>query len=288
MMRRVARAAARLLPAPAKAALARWRFGHGDAGLRIAVTRQHHGDRVTFRLPSGQQFVARGDAADAADYHFVTDGDSRTEMASFLKVSAASPADALLLDVGAHIGLFAVVHLALAPAHRAVLFEPSPPLSSASADWLALNAMTDRGAVRCAGVGNLVETRMIEIDALGFAVPSRGTLAATEVPFTTIDHVCRAEGLRPAIIKIDVEGHEREVLVGARETLARDRPILCLELHLDVLEQRGGAIAPLLALLEATGYTFETSAGTRVSALQLRHSLKAILRIVARPAEAPR
>lgn len=31
-------------------------------------------------------------------------------------------------------------------------------------------------------------------------------------------------------IKIDVEGHEREVLLGAQETIARDRPVLLMEI----------------------------------------------------------
>jgi FkbM family methyltransferase len=288
MIRALARAAARVLPAGAKAGLARWRFGHRDAGPRIHVERRREdGGRVRYTIDRTLTFVASAEGAGAVEYHFVRDGDSRAEMVSFMRVSAAAPADGLLLDIGAHVGLFGVVHLALAQEHRALLFEPSPILSSESAEWLRLAGLADRGEARRAGVGDSVETRLVGIDALGFASMSRDSVSGVAVPFTTIDDVCRTDGLSPAIIKVDVEGYEAEVLRGARETLRRDRPILCLELHLDMLEQRGKLLAPLLGELEAAGYEFQSTEGARLSAAQLSRSLKAVLRVVARPAGRP-
>jgi FkbM family methyltransferase len=56
-----------------------------------------------------------------------------------------------------------------------------------------------------------------------------------------------------AAIKIDVEGHEAEVIAGARETIARCRPTLIVE-----SEQRhlggGATIADLFAALAGAGY----------------------------------
>jgi FkbM family methyltransferase len=283
MIRSLARAAARLVPARPKAALARWRFGHQDAGPRIQVDRRDDDGRILYTLDGTVTFAAAGDAAGAVEYHFVQDGDSRAEMISFMRLSSAAPPDALLFDVGAHIGLFGIVHLAVAPGHRTVLFEPSPSWSSASAEWLRLNGMADRGEARRAGVGDSVGVRAIEVDALGFAMVSPDAASGVPVPFTTIDYVCRTEGLRPSMIKIDVEGYEPEVLDGARETLRRDRPVLCLELHLDMLERRGTPLAPVLGELEAAGYQFESTEGRRTSAAHLCRSLKAVLRVVARP-----
>ena len=77
-------------------------------------------------------------------------------------------------------------------------------------------------------------------------------------------------------IKIDVEGHEREVLQGAMETIARDRPTLLIEIEeahtgvplmqsidwvcrlgYDAYFARGGALQPLVALDRAEhGYVF--------------------------------
>jgi FkbM family methyltransferase len=219
----------------------------------------------------------------AVDYHFVEDGDSRTEMAAFIETSSAAPADALLLDVGSHIGLFSIVHLALAPGHRAVLFEPSPSLAATAQSWLAMNGMSGRGEARCAGVGSTAEMRMIETDALGFARSAAGPSAGTPVPFVTIDDVCESESLSPAIIKIDVEGHEAAVMAGARRTLRRHRPVICLELHVDMLEASGVPIDQVLSVLDASDYAIRGNDGRALSAAQIRRSLKAILRVIASP-----
>lgn len=286
MIRGVARSVARLLPGPAKAGLARWRFGHDDPGPRFDVKRHEIDGRPAITIDGTFTLLVTGGASGAVASHFEVDGDSRTEIASFMQVSSAAPADALLLDVGAHLGLFGLVHLALGASHRAVLFEPSPPLSAASAEWLRLNGFADRGEARRAGVGDTVGTRRMAIDALGFASAAQHVGSGVDVPFTTIDHACATEGLRPAIIKIDVEGFEPEVLDGARHTLRAARPVVCLELHLDVLEQRRKDLRVLLAGLESAGYVFETTDGRPATAAQLCRSLKAILRIVARPTRA--
>jgi FkbM family methyltransferase len=53
-----------------------------------------------------------------------------------------------------------------------------------------------------------------------------------EIPAITVDSL----RLSPSFIKIDVEGHEREVLEGAKETLLRSRPALLVEvIHSEVI-----------------------------------------------------
>lgn len=52
-----------------------------------------------------------------------------------------------------------------------------------------------------------------------------------EIPAFTLDSYCQAQGLEPPdLIKIDVEGHETEVLRGAENTVTAHRPSLFVEL----------------------------------------------------------
>ena len=51
------------------------------------------------------------------------------------------------------------------------------------------------------------------------------------MPVTTIDAFCLAHKLKPNFIKIDIEGYEWHALRGARDTLARCRPLVLVEVH---------------------------------------------------------
>ena len=118
-------------------------------------------------------------------------------------------------------------------------------------------------------------------DALGFAQQARGG-SGEDTPFTTIDELCASRQLTPAILKIDVEGAEAEVLRGARATLRTQHPVVCLELHFDELERRGESVGTLLDDMAAMGYRFESTRGDVLPRWRLRRSLMAIVRVVAR------
>jgi FkbM family methyltransferase len=281
MIRSTARAAARLLPEPARAALAQRRFGYSAAGSNLRAACEPRDDRLHYLVDDVPVIIPQSAATDA-QFHFVENGDSRAEMAAFIRMSRASARNALLLDVGAHKGLFSLVHLASAPQHRALLLEPSSSLASESRRLLDLNGSTARADVRCCAAGDADEVRAMVTDALGFARDAApGDSRAEHVPVLTIDRLCETGHFWPAIIKIDVEGAEGAVLRGARRTLLRCRPALCLELHLDLLERGGEDVEAIVHQLKAGGYSFFSTAGRRLAAWQVTRSLKAILRIVA-------
>jgi FkbM family methyltransferase len=282
MIREAARFAAGWLPQPVRAQLARRRFGYAGTAAEFALTRTGRPDgTIAVALADGPAFLLPPGIESDFSFHFVENADSRDEMASFIRLSRQTPPDALLLDVGAHKGLFSIVHLALNPRHRALLLEPSPLLAKEAAALMRLNDAADRGEVLTVGAGADTAVRRIVTDALGFAqLADDGS--GDDVPFTTIDRLCDERGVVPALVKIDVEGAEGEVLRGARATLLAHRPVICLELHLDQLERRGESPGDLLEEMASMGYRFESTAGHPLALWRLRRSLMAIVRVVAR------
>jgi len=90
--------------------------------------------------------------------------------------------------------------------------------------------------------------------ALGLSsVEVRGLPGAVVVPRLTIDSL----GLRDVrFIKMDVEGHESAALRGAAETIARDRPLILLE-----LEERLQDVERVVGLLASWGYSGQVRPG---------------------------
>jgi hypothetical protein len=59
---------------------------------------------------------------------------------------------------------------------------------------------------------------------------------------------------RVAFVKLDVDGHECDVLEGAQATLTRDRPPILMELAPYVFSERAGDFDRMLRLIWALGY----------------------------------
>ena len=158
-----------------------------------------------------------------------------------------------VLDVGAHVGYYTVLSAVLAGERGAVwAFEPNP-----------VNAAFLRRHAEINGLANVRVTEAAVSDAngsarFGFGSGSgTGHLAAdgtVEVRTVRLDDFCSEHGIAPSAVKIDVEGAEGAVLEGARDTLARHRPVLFLSTHgaevhracLDFLEGAGYACRPIL------------------------------------------
>lgn len=284
LIRSIARRAAALLPGAARARLAAFRFGYTGGGRHFAFEQlpdeQGRGPAVLvdgrIRLNLTPEFLPD------LRFHFVDNGQSRDEIGAFIDAARSIRPDALLFDVGAHRGLFSLVHCALAPDRRALLFEPSASLAADAARLIAMNGFEPRAAVRVCGLGERLERRRIVEDALGFARDA-GPAAGADVEFTTLDEEWRRAGEAPAMVKIDVEGAEAAVIRGGAGLLRTARPVLFLELHLDELERRRESTAALLQRLAAIGYRFAEPNGASRSASAVASSLRAIVRLIATP-----
>lgn len=128
------------------------------------------------------------------------------------------------LDVGAHIGLWAVQ--LVEHFETVVAFEPHPDSFAALAENVAGKGVT---LYNCAlgesggpGIGWLADIGL----AAHVAVAGEETVAAVEVEVTSLDTI---EFPPIDFIKIDVEGFETFVLRGGARTIQRDRPVIVIE-----------------------------------------------------------
>jgi FkbM family methyltransferase len=95
-----------------------------------------------------------------------------------------------------------------------------------------------QGPVHAKHRGRLVMTRNASVDALDKFVAHEG-----------ID--------RLDLIKMDVDGHEYPILMGAGNTLARFRPVLVMEMSPYVHAERNGSFGGLVNLLRESGYSLQ-------------------------------
>jgi FkbM family methyltransferase len=163
----------------------------------------------------------------------------------------------VVLDLGAHVGYFALLLAKLVGANGTVIaFEPHLGNFRVLQENMRLNGCTNV----------VLENRAVAATSGTMSLKSndqeRLTYTASLVHGTTIGHVqavCVDEYLsmtcqRAQFVIMDVEGVEAGVLSGMRSTLQRDLPILLLELH--GFDQFGGS-HPALEQLRSMNYTFE-------------------------------
>ena len=139
--------------------------------------------------------------------------------------STLRPGDTAI-DVGANYGFVTLVMAkSVMPGGQVFSFEINPTVSEVLSATLVLNQLQQ--------VVHLTK---------------KGAGAANESGLVTVDSVV-AKAVAPIrFLKVDTDGSDYEVLLGARKTLERDRPIVVVEMHRNAPE--------IYHLLCACGYTF--------------------------------
>jgi FkbM family methyltransferase len=158
------------------------------------------------------------------------------------------------IDVGAHYGYtaFALAQL-VGTRGRVFTFEPVPATARCLDQGARLNRL-DQVMVLPLGLGAAptIEARRLPIRrGMADSTSCDHTQAATTLVarFDWLWPVLGGPGMPIHGIKIDIQGMELEALDGMRDTLARWRPHVVIELHAGVSRER------VLSLLGALGYS---------------------------------
>jgi FkbM family methyltransferase len=132
------------------------------------------------------------------------------------------------VDVGAHIGLYTV--FAARYAERVLAIEPNAPALRQLEENVRLNGLGNVLVCAAAASASAGEAEL----AVAASDPAFSTLGDADfeaerirVPTTTVDAEVERHGLAPALVKIDVQDHELEVLAGMEQTLAQRPAVLC-------------------------------------------------------------
>jgi FkbM family methyltransferase len=173
---------------------------------------------------------------------------------------AIKPGD-IVCDIGAHFGTYCLI--AVARGARVVAYEPCQLTRKYLSRHLEWNGAAEgtQVLVRPICCGNSVGTtkffhRPDWPEGINGVLPQDG-LVETTVPMTTIDREVEELRLTPSLIKIDVEGAELDVLMGASRVLAVGKPRLLVSLHPKRLAQIGLTCDDITSWLNQHGYASE-------------------------------
>jgi FkbM family methyltransferase len=160
-----------------------------------------------------------------------------------------------VIDVGANAGFFAGYFAEWAgPSGRVIAIEPEAENFARLLRFVRRRHLEDRVEPLQAAAAEAAGRATLAVDP---AHPGGHHLAPAGVPVTTvtIDGLVEARGNpRVSLIKIDVQGAEMRVLLGAEDTLRRSRPAMLIELDDVGLRGQHTSAAELVDHLAARGY----------------------------------
>jgi FkbM family methyltransferase len=152
--------------------------------------------------------------------------------------------DDVVLDIGANIGLTAILFSTLA--HKVVAFEPSPSTYKILCDNLARAGAGNVEAINL-GLGKRAESLTITFaknNRSGGYVSDKIKPEAghhtEQIQIDTLDNYSIGRSTQASFLKIDVEGFEQNVIEGGREFIHNNNPTVIMEMNhfcLNVLQR---------------------------------------------------
>lgn len=184
-----------------------------------------------------------------------------------------APESRLFVDVGANIGFYSTCAAAAAPHLRVRAFEANPVTAAKLRRHLDMNQIRSV-EVDCVGVAEHPGEAVLRDHGGGepgkYSLRAGGT-SGHRVRLQPIDVLLGDDSLvGPALVKIDVEGFEPEVLLGSGRFLASARPRIVFEWTIDWLAGKGEAVARVQALLHDLQYRLGVIVGARNGTVQVR------------------
>lgn len=170
----------------------------------------------------------------------------------------------VVIDIGANIGIFSLMlSQKTGKTGKVLSYEPSTFHSKTLAKNISINRIENILVFNVA-LGNK------EGSAIHYTTESSGSLVSDysemgmklvdqqQVEVVRLDTHLRSIDIRDPIrfIKIDVDGNEKAILEGAKNTIATNKPVIVFELAKPALEAVNQSALEILNILEAMRYIF--------------------------------
>lgn len=164
-----------------------------------------------------------------------------------------------MLDLGAHIGYFSIL-MASVRGQRVVAVELDPTNFKVLAEQVAAQPddVRERLTLVHAGIaggdGSVRMPAARRPSPMHQIGPDAADGHAIDVPLIAIDRLLERERFAPAVVKMDIEGHELVALGVARKLLGEVRPVLAVEIHPHFLADLGSTPSELVELMASADY----------------------------------
>lgn len=197
---------------------------------------EHEGKDISFVFSSQQDHIAR----------LIMDGSAFYEKEMLVALGRLLSKGDLVVDAGANIGNHSIF-FAKCVGCRVIAFEPVISTFSLLRKNIVLNDVESLVDARNVGLGSHGgKARIASFDPANIGGTSLSIEAEGDIEIATLDELIPED--RVALLKVDVEGMDLDVLKGAQKLLRRDRPLVVCEAATET--QR----IPVSAFMAGLGY----------------------------------
>jgi FkbM family methyltransferase len=169
----------------------------------------------------------------------------------------------ILYDIGANRGYYALAVMAVHRSAQVFAFEPNPEIATKLRLNVELNGWSGRARLSEFGLGEKHDRLKLNIalsDSASSFDPQRARKAGWKIRrqadslIMSLDECISQLGMPiPQHIKIDTEGYEKPILLGAKNVLKQAHPKLYVEAH--PLSPNDATVSDLLTLMHGYKYS---------------------------------